>query len=968
MSVPTVKFLGWSLPPTEAAAQRLRELGRGSFPTDFSHLRVAVPTAEAGRLLREKVALLCADAGGAVNFSVTTPEQLIPRPATAGATQVLLAWLNALKSIDGRDFAELFRNDVLEKCKYSDDTLLGWAEALHKCRMTLAGEGLDLVRAADKLDMFCREQAGESGEMRFRRFAEFRELEKYYLRDLKRLAGELPDPAAALFEATESQQLPEGIETVILIDCADLAGAPRRYLEGVGAGVECWVGAPEEYAEHFDAFGCPDPGFWNSIDIDLEVEKQIRILPRPDLQARKILELLKAAPEPPSAVAVIDPEVADALETRAELAAGSAPDRNGVPKFFIPREIPLAELPWSQLFCAIIRLNSDAGVAAAAEVWKSPLFADFCADVLGADRQAALRLLDDLREKHFVDDAEFLDRLIQRRSGPGAAALAKLADAWKGWKRRLAGASNPVVEAFGILAEIGEANSLRHIDFRRSESEVDALRRIVAELAAETAPPAVLTALLRRRLAGTKIRIREESPDAVDVVGFLELPWRNIRRVLIAGFNDGCLAAEGADDLFLPDAARRELDMITREKRRAADALHFKALTERCELTILCGRTSQSGETILPARLLFQCPAEELPRRVDALFRDGLVEDAPPADTAFPAFLPRQAAPERMRITGFKSYFECPFNFYLEQVLGLRKRDPDPPELDALGYGTFVHAVLQNCPRRGPADADALGETMAKLMQSQMRTEFGDRPPGLVKLQCEMIADSLTYFAKVQAAEFAEEWRIVAAEVPVDIRWGELFRSIFPDAEHEDWRDAIELRGKIDRIDFRTGADGRPELRVLDYKTGAKADAPADTHLVGTVPDWGEDERFALERVSGSRSRRLFWKDLQLPLYVLLTRHVLMGNGDIPEAEKISAGYFDLPQELTDTRIFTFDELDIPGVLDSAAKCADAVLRRIFVGGIFWPPSGHEFELFPGCGIATTRFRDPAADRGRGES
>ena len=33
--------------------------------------------------------------------------------------------------------------------------------------------------------------------------------------------------------------------------------------------------------------------------------------------------LLKAAPEPPSAIAVIDPEVADALETRAELAAAN---------------------------------------------------------------------------------------------------------------------------------------------------------------------------------------------------------------------------------------------------------------------------------------------------------------------------------------------------------------------------------------------------------------------------------------------------------------------------------------------------------------------------------------------------------------------------------------------------------------------------------------------------------------------
>ena len=968
MSMPVLKFMGWELPPTEAAARWLRQRGTGAFPVDFSHLRIAVPTAEAGRLLRERIAALCADAGGAVNLKVTIPEQLIPRPPAAGAVQVLLAWVAALRSVDGRDFPELFRNDVLERFKDSDETLLGWAEALQKCRMTLAGEGLDLAGAADILDRLCRERSGESGETHFRRFAEFRELEKHYLRTFERISGGALDPASALLEATESPQLPENIEKIILIDCADLPGAPRRFLERAAAGVECWIGAPEKFAEHFDGFGCPEPGFWNSAEIALDPEKQIRILPRPDRQAKKILELVAAAPEPPSAVAVIDPEVADALETRAELAAGSAPDRNGVPEFFVPREIPLAELPWSQLLCAIVRLNSDPEVSAAAEVWRSPLFADYATDRLDADAAAAMRLLDELREEHFVNDAPFLDRLLRNLSNDRAAGLVKLAEAWKEWRRRLAEAENPVVEAFMILAEIGEANRLRHLDLRRSESEVDALRQVVAELAEASAPPALLAALLRRRLAGTKIRIREEAPDAVDVVGFLELPWRNIRTVLIAGFNDNCLASESADDLFLPDAARRELGMMTKEKRRAADALHFKALSERCELRILCGRTSQSGETLFPSRLLFQCSPRELPKRVEALFRDGLVEDAPPPDSVFPPFLPRRAAASGMRITGFKSYLKCPFGFYLEQVLGLRRHDPEPPELDALGYGTFTHAILQKCPRDGAADESALAETMRRRLRSQMRDDFGDNIPGLVKLQCEMIADSLEYFAKAQAAEFAAGWRIVAAEIPVRIPWGDLFRRVFPDAELEKWRDDITLSGKIDRIDFRIGVDGVPELRVLDYKTSANADTPAETHLSHSLPKWGADERFALERVSGKSTRRFYWQDLQLPLYVLLTRHVLQGTNGIPEAEKFSAGYFDLPQELTRTGIDIFAELDIPGVVGSAAKCADAILKRIFVDGIFWPPSEREFEIFPGCGIATARFRDPAGSDGRAGS
>lgn len=964
MGRPGSKFLDWRLPPAETAAAALRELGRGTFPVDFSHLRVVMPTAEAGRLLREQVAVLCAEAGGAVNLNITMPERLIPRPATATPTQTMLAWFETLQNSDGRDFAELFRNDVLERFKSSDEVLLGWGEALQQCRMDLAAEGLDLERAAAALDRLCRENAGESVETRFCRFAEFRELEKRYLRTLDRLAGGLFDPAVALLEAAEKPEQPETAELIVLIDCADLAGAPRRYLENSGAAVECWINAPEKYRAHFDDFGCPEPEFWNAIPIALDVDSRLRVVPRPDQQAKKLLELVSSAPEPPAAVAVLDPEVADALETSAILAAG-APGGDRTPKIFVPREIPLAELPWSQLLTAILRLDCDASVAAAAEIWRSPLFVDYAAEVAGvADIESALRQLDELRQEHFVDDAGFLDRLLETHTGDGVGDLKKLAALRKEWRHRLANAENPMTEAFYILADIGNANSFRHLDLDLSDGEVQQLRQVVAELAKVPPRRTLLPVLLRRRLAATRVRLRETPPDAVDAVGFLEIPWRSIRTVLIAGFNDAGFSSGNGDDLFLPDAAREQLGMMTREKRRAADALRFKALTESRDLYLICGRNSQSGENLLPARLLFQCPPDELPRRIAAIFRDALVEEPPARDSAAPTFLPRRAAPRRMRITGFKSYFECPFTFYLEQVLGFRRCDPEPPELDAAGFGSLAHDVLKECPRGSVRSGEELAEIMESLLERQIRTAFGDDPPALIRLQCEMLADSLKYFSAAQFSESAAGWRIVATELPVRVVWSELYRAVFPDAPAEKWRDEVTLSGRIDRIDFRLGADGAGELRVLDYKTSPKGEAPADTHLVVKKPEWGVEARYAMERVSGRSARSCYWQDLQLPLYVLLARHTLLGKDGIPEAERVSAGYFDLPLEMTRTGVVPFAELDRPGVLDSAAKCADAVLRRIFVDGIFWPPSKPKFEIFPGGGIAAADFLAPPDEKG----
>jgi hypothetical protein len=956
----SVKFLDWRLPPTETAAAKLRELGRGAFPTDFSHLRIVTPTAEAGRLLRERIALACAGSGGAVNFHVSMPEQLIDRPASATPTQTMLAWLETLRAADGRDFAELFRNDVLERFKSADEMLLGWGECIQQCRTALASEGLDLERAKETLDRLCRECAGENSEIRFCRFAELRELEKHYLRNLARIAGGLPDPAVAMLEGAEHPHLPPEVEKIVLIDCADLAGAPRRFLENSGVAVECWVNAPEEYREHFDAFGCPEPAFWNDVPIELDVEKRLRVVPRPDQQAKKIIELVNSAAAPPGAIAVLDPEVASALESCAELAA-RIPGGGKTPEIFVPREIPLPELPWSKLLVSIVETGRDDTIEAATAVWRSPLFSDYAVKVAGVgDPEKALQLLDELRQEYFVRDAKFLDALLADNPGAAAEDLKKLARLRGEWRDRLTDAADAMTEAFAILAEIGNANTLRHLDFELSDGEVQSLRQVAAELAGVRMPRTLLPTLLRRRLAAAKIRLREAPPDAVDAVGFLEIPWRSDRTVLIAGFNDSGFSAGNGDDLFLPDPARAQLGMMTRERRRAADALRFKALTVSRDLYILCGRNSQSGENLLPARLLFQCAAGELPRRIELVFRDELVEEPPVRDGAASTFLPRREAPKRMRITGFKNYFSCPFTFYLEQVLGFKKCDTEPPELDDAAFGTFAHDVLKECPRGGRTDADELASVMEKLLRRRMRAVFGDDPPGLVGLQCEMLSESMKYFAAVQSAEFAAGWRIVGTEIPLRLPWGTLYRAIFPEAEAEAWRDAVTLSGQIDRIDFR---DETGEMRVLDYKTGAKAAAPAETHFAAKAPEWGEDARRTPPR--GDDGKTAYWKDLQLPLYVLLARHTLQGNGVVPPAEKISAGYFNLPLEMTRTGLAPFPELDRPGFLESAAKCADATLRRIFVDGIFWPPVKRDLEIFPGCGIAAASFLAPGNDTER---
>jgi len=950
--------LDWCAPPLDEAAKRLRTLARGSFPADFSHLRIVLPTAEAGRLLRERVAGECADSGGAVELGITMPEMLARPEETAGTAEVLAAWLETLRRSDGRDYPELFRNDVLTRFGDSDETLLGWGEALQKCRMELAHEGLDLAAAAHRLDELCRGDASETGQARFERFAEFRELEKRYLNVLHRLSDR-PDPAVALLAELERPRLPGGVEKIILIDCGDLAGAPARWLEKCGAAVEFWIAAPRELFAHFDRFGRPEPEFWNNIPIDLDLRRRARCVPSPNQQARKILELLNDSPVLPGAVAIPDPEVAAALEARAETAASGE-----FPEFFVPRELALSALPWSRLMLKLTALYREVSVAAAEAIWRDPLFADFAREELGVTGlPAALELLDDWRERRLVADMDFLEELISRDAGDAAAALAALSCELRVWRRRLAEARNPVVAAYEILSRIGGANRLRHLDLRRSEAEVAALRQTVFELSRVPVAPGAAVELLRRLLDTVRIGVREESPEAVDVVGFLESTWRPERALLFAGFNEERISDVSGDDPFLPDAARRELGMITRDRRRAADALRFKALTMSRELFILYGRGTRGGDALLPSRLLLQCRDEELPSRVELLFGGALVEEPPLPRPETPPFIPPwRRPPERMRITGFKSYLACPFTFYIEQVLRLEKRDPETPELDSLGCGILMHDVLKACVKYQHLDPEELAAAAGREFRRKMEESFGGNASGIVRLQGELLAGNLAYFAEEQAREYRDGWRIVNSELPVCTPWGELYQAVFPDAVPEAWRDGVTLSGQIDRIDLRETPDG-VEARILDYKTNAAAVTPEEAHLARRPPeDAGEAEYRRLDLADG---KTLYWRDLQLPLYLLLLRHVLADELGVPSGARFSAGDFNLPLDLTATGIPRFDALDDPGALVSAARCADAVLERIYRRGVFWPPREARIALFDSGELPTTLFSDPAGQRKR---
>jgi hypothetical protein len=145
-------------------------------------------------------------------------------------------------------------------------------------------------------------------------------------------------------------------------------------------------------------------------------------------------------------------------------------------------------------------------------------------------------------------------------------------------------------------------------------------------------------------------------------------------------------------------------------------------------------------------------------------------------------------------------------------------------------------------------------------------------------------------------------------------------------------RGSLALSGKIDRVDVRD-AGGRREWAILDYKTGDAPEPPDKTH----------------------RARDGTWRDLQLPLYVLLARELGCERTD-------ELGYFALGAEEknSDVLLAPWKEPDLAAAHAAARDVVDAVIDGKFFDEGRDFPTDPAFEAILGRGLLVTTDGDEA--------
>lgn len=904
-------FLGWDRSLTTTVREFLLPEVTAGVP-DLSDRVVIVPTRQAGRRLRESLALACDARGtGLISPQIITPATIFQWDLTAGpeapAALVKATWARVLGAVDVESYPALFPSG-------GSTTDFQWClqtgEQFQALRAALAEGGLSLADVAAMEDVV---------EEEWQRWQDLARLDGLYADAMGR-SGHV-DPHVGRLRSADLLQVPPGVTSIVLAAVPDPPAIAIRALDRLAGepGVAVLVQAPAEMAAHFDEWGRPDRDYWGSCEIQVaSPSTNLLLAGSPASQGQCALDVIADESERHGpgdvAVGVADREVIPHLE--ADLAGYGL-------KAYDPTERKLRDHPVNSLLGSYTDLVTGPTYAAVRRFLRQADVLRYLERYRNASAGAVLAGMDRIQNQFLPGTLQDLVESESRLDGHGRAgtwsdslraALTCVEETVREYRAPEAALS---VQAF--LHEVLRGREL-HSDVPADEEMSracsvlnDALLAVADGAVGETGLTGDEILAVLGRVVPDLEYPREREGAVIDLEGWLELAWNDAPLLIVTGMNEGRVPDGRLSDAFIPDSLRTRLHLKDDASRLARDAFIMRCCIESRgtygRACFICGKRSHAGDPLRPSRLLFRCPDEELPARAQALFGPVEVERASsPATHAFQ--LDAGAVPakpvERVSVTALSSYLACPFRFYTGRVLGLETVDDWRDSPDALDYGNMVHAALEWMSADEDiwriADADVLGGHLAQRVDDWARERYGAQPTMAVRVSVDSARARLGAAARHHVALVQSGWEIMAWEQKFELEMG-----------------AIVLAGKVDRIDRHRDSG---KIRLIDYKTSDKQSDPAEAHL----KKWREGlPEIARDTVGETE---VAWINLQLPVYDLALRR----TGPIDEL-----AYFNLPRAVMATGVSCWEAYG-DAHRESAERCLDRVLEAIREG-IFWPPA-----------------------------
>lgn len=919
-------FLGWSEPALPQAADWLL----AQYGADLSAVTVVLPGRRAGRRLIEllvqrspsswcppKISTLAEISDSLVSYS---------RPR-AGQYQRTLCWTMALQSCERLELEALMSSPPAE------NDFPGWwklADLLDTLHKELAAEALTFADVLGS-DLEGHINLADAPPQELQRWKVLTKVQNAFAEALENagVCDSHLERASALRQGHMS--LPG--TNLVLLGVASANRLQRRMLGHLAQqqAVTALVIAPDRLAHFFDDAGFLAVEEWQDFDLGFE-DQQWRLVDSPEQQAEEVVRHLHQwsgeVAHDEITLGILDPEHLPFVEK--QLAERKVPVRS-------PEGTALSQTPPLRLLLAVTAWLESHSFESFAALLRHPDFEDVC--VTHLSEGDVIAALDRYFEKHLpqVVDGRWLEatplakahKLLLEQLGELATVKQAAVSTWSARflallqsfyghrelnrsrepDRKLASALQQLAAAATEFAELGDT-AAGQLQLTAGQ----ALRLFVAPLVKAQVPPG-----------------RTDS-GSLEAVGWLELPLDDAPALIVTDFRDGTVPAPLGSTVFLPEALRTKLGMLSHAERLARDLYATSVLLKtraqgKGKVLFLCCRHRSNGESLLPSRLLFHCDEEQLAIRAQLAFTElpsaaRLASDDTLHDYILPG--PREALPKPTEIfsaSRLNTYMYAPYEYYLKYVCGTRTSDDQARELDPLNFGTLAHAVLEDYGRceelaeeLAPA---AIADYLNERLEEQALVLYGARRRSTIQLQLLQMRHRLAHFSQRQASLMDHGWRIHAVEWEPPENNVEL-----------NFQDTVfRLQGKIDRIDFNNETN---RWRIYDYKSG---DSARETSKV--------------------LKRNGQWVDVQLALYHHLALSVVGGRPSAGSSASVQVGYFNLPKSKKGDPVnfAKWDSTAMLGLEQQVAEAVGGIRANDFFAGDQKAPRDKRLAVLAGVGL-----------------
>jgi len=905
-------YLNWHSPMLPAVADFLLQRFAKEGVCDLSQLVIVTPSRRAGRRLQELLAWQCLqwqedNASHLLLIPpkiITTgqvPEVLLRKQdKIAGELQSVSAWTRALQETPPNILQQLFAEIPV------GDDYLGWwslGQELHELHRELAADAVSY----DEVKTYCATIDATAGA----RWGILQIIAGKAQEHLRQ-SGFI-DRDVAIERALQLQDI-QSNATIILVSVVDLNRQVRHLLEASDCNIITLIHADTEEAEGFGELGQLVPEYWQHKIVPLD-NGQIHPVERPIDQVMAVSHLLESLSEVPGdciAIGMGEEKLAPMLERALEY-KGRATHR--------AMETTLAQTAPLRLMALLADFIGDSRPR------KFQLLALHPDYALWLERRLPGAFASKDLQTH-IDDylARYLPVQMTATSFKLPSELQQVltltTELISLEPTQLLPVGDWVALTHRILETIYEGNV--YGEDLPGESEqfraFDALGGLLDEITKlseshSLRPLLSFNSFIRFlvQLAQSKTLPQTGVPDAVELLGWLELHLDDAPILMITNVNEGLIPGNIHASPFLSDSLRSRFHLLDNNRRYARDAYLLTAIYHsRQKLDVIFAGRSQQGDPLQPSRLLFACAPETVRERVQQYYQEGNTPHvtSPPflnyGDKSYLSEIPRpEPLPDplsRLNVTAFRSYLACPYRFYLRFVRGLEMVGEIAMEMEPTNFGTLLHSVLDGFAKDVLADQDwnraseeQISQRLNQLLDQVAIEQFGKARMASVEIQLHQAQRRLQTFARNQKRVFDAGWQIHQAECKLEY-------DVEVDAQ------LFNIHGRVDRIDFHP-IEGA--YRILDYKIGDSFRKPEQTHRTGPK----NDKR---------------WTDLQLPLYRLLAKKLSI------QPAMTQVGYFGLPADLghPGLEMAAWGEEDFA----EAQEIAFWIIRQLRQQ-IYWPPS-----------------------------